>query len=288
MMIHYHITATAMQTAHSLPGWHTVWNLLLQKDPKSVRIDKNRTIMIMEADRNFILKWTTAKKLMQYAEKQGTIADEQFGGRQGHCAIDGAILKTMEYEIIRMLHMLEGNFEADARACFDRMIENMTNMCLRAQGMPDQNLLLHARTQQNIRYHILTHHGVSKQHNQHTEETPWHGSAQGRGDSANRWDFISSDMIEAYKSQAHLWELKNPDGSATIVIGLQAFIDDTNSILALPHGSQTQELQEKLQHNADLWNGLLHATGGKLNAEKCSLTIFKWDQELGKAVLENP
>jgi hypothetical protein len=156
MMIHYFITATAMKMSRPLDRWKTIWNLVLKKDPASARIDRNRCIMLMEADRNFILKWTTSRTLMKHAEYAKTIALEQIGARAGQCAIDGALQKTLLYDIIRITRVHAINIDMDAAANFDRILESQSNMSLRAHGMPEGPLLLHARTQANLQYHHVT------------------------------------------------------------------------------------------------------------------------------------
>jgi len=61
-----------------------------------------------------------------------------------------------------------------------------------------------------------------------------------------------------------------------LVLGLHAFVDDTNMVQGAHGTANFGELIEVVQQNLDLWQGLLHASGGALNAKKCSWTPFIW------------
>jgi hypothetical protein len=100
---------------------------------------------------------------------------------------------------------------------------------------------------------------------------------------------ISSDIIAAYNNLANRWEIVSPNGSRRTLVSLQAFIDDTSSLLVLPPDTTDHDLARLAQHNIDLWNGLIHATGGALNGQKSHIAVFKWifDQE-GRASLVDP
>jgi len=54
------------------------------------------------------------------------------------------------------------------------------------------------------------------------------------------------------------------------------FIDDSSQILALDTSASLQDLQSFMQANADLWNGLIAATGGGLSPPKGCVLIFQW------------
>ena len=66
------------------------------------------------------------------------------------------------------------------------------------------------------------------------------------------------------------------DGRLSITLGVRLFIDDSNRILASDPQVSVNELVKRTQQNVDLWVGLIHATGGKLNASKSCWSMFIW------------
>jgi hypothetical protein len=70
------------------------------------------------------------------------------------------------------------------------------------------------------------------------------------------------------------------------VEGVQAFVDDSSLFFIIPD-STGLTIKDYLLHNAQLWERLLNATGGKLQISKCKLTIIQWDfDERGDPVLQ--
>ena len=145
LLIHYFLLHTAIQNCHTFKRWRIIHNLLLEKLPGNPLIDKLRTIHLMEVDYNGLLKLFMAKRLCHLAEKHGTIADEQGGGRASQAAIDGAALKVFPYELIQMTQTNATNVNDDATACFDRIIENQANMSCRRHGANRKFLKLHSQ-----------------------------------------------------------------------------------------------------------------------------------------------
>jgi len=60
-----------------------------------------------------------------------------------------------------------------------------------------------------------------------------------------------------------------------LVLGINAFVDDTNMIHGAPGMASFSDIIKVLQQNLDLWQGLLWGSGGAFNAKKCSWT-FIW------------
>jgi len=54
------------------------------------------------------------------------------------------------------------------------------------------------------------------------------------------------------------------------------FMDDTNHLLGNPTDDHLSTILPAAQHNLDLWQGLILASGGTLNPAKCSWTPFLW------------
>ena len=91
---------TALRTGYSLSRWHTGIDVMIPKKVDSNKVDKLRTIVLMEPDFNFTNK-IIGKRVMANAEKAGTIAPEQFGSRKKKSSIIHAINKQLTTDILR-------------------------------------------------------------------------------------------------------------------------------------------------------------------------------------------
>jgi len=95
----------AVKHTHTFHRWKTIWNMYLEKDIGYPKLTRLRTIHLMEADYNLLLKWYAAKGFFKRSEKQCRIVDEQGGSRQGRSAIDMACKKVVIYDIFRTTKM---------------------------------------------------------------------------------------------------------------------------------------------------------------------------------------
>jgi len=268
----------AVKHTHTFNRWKVIWNMYLEKDLGSPKLSRLRTIHLMEADYNLLLKWYAAQGFFKQCERFCRLADEQGGSRQGRSAIDLACKKVVIYDILRTTKDEAIDVGNDAAACFDRMIESCQNLSCRQQGADIEYLRLHAQTHEQLRYYVKHAYGVSIEYNEYTPEHPWYGAGQGAGDATIRWAVLSHSLITAYKQQATMWTLTDPTNTTTVTQGIDAFCDDTSLLDANNAEAQrtTAELVQTTQTNLTLWNGLLEASGGALNPTKCTWAHFKW------------
>jgi len=168
------------------------------------------------------------------------------------------------------------NVDIDALACFDMMIESCQNLSCRSHGADPRYLKLHGQMHRHTRYYPKHSFGVSTQYNQHSDKHPWYGAGQGTSDAAIRWTLISHSLISAYQSEATPWRLKSTIRDVLITLGIDAFVDNTNMIHGDDGDADIAEILQIVQNNFQIWQGLLHASGGVLNIPKCSWTPFTW------------
>ena len=276
MMVVYLLLWLAVKHTHVYNRWLLTLIVFLEKVLGQPKIHRLWMIHLIEADFNLILKFYASKDMMSNIEARGSMVNEQGGGHHSHSAIDGAHKKVLSYDIIWMNCLLARNIDNDATACFDRMVENQTNLCCQHQGASKKYLKLHAQTHDKLQYFIWHKFGISKGFNHHSQEFPWHGSGQGTGDAPPWWLVVSDPVICAYNSKAHLWYVYHPDGWLETTQSVEIFIDDSSQILALDDSVMLHDLHTFMQENTDLWNGLITATGGGLNPSKGCISIFTW------------
>jgi hypothetical protein len=86
----------------------------------------------------------------------------------------------------------------DAKACYDRIIESISNMSLLREGLPIEIAKLHAQTFQLIQYHIKHKQGLGPITHSHNNPKPIYGVGQGSTDASARWSFLSDAIIRAF------------------------------------------------------------------------------------------
>jgi hypothetical protein len=277
--IQHMILNLAVRECHTLERWQTVHNFFLEKLPGNPLIEKLRVIHIYEADWNFLNRYFAAYKVSKLASREGTTTVEQGGGRPGRSSAEVATNTVLTYEIIRLQRLSGGVMYNDAKACFDRIVENIANMALLREGYPIEMARLHAQTLQRMKYFIKHKLGIGSTPNQHTSATPFLGSGQGATDSPARWSFISDALIRAYKKMAHPARLKSPSSSTYIDQQIQAFVDDTRTLFLLPDNTVSvllHQLLDILNQDSCTWDKLLHAASAKLEGSKCKFGLFQW------------
>jgi len=54
---------------HTFQCWQVIWNMYLEKDVGSPKLSRLRTIHLMEADCNILLKWYATKGFFKHSER---------------------------------------------------------------------------------------------------------------------------------------------------------------------------------------------------------------------------
>jgi hypothetical protein len=247
-------------------------------------------IHIYEADWSLIQKYFVAykltkiaTKLTKIATKEGTFPPEQAGGRPGRSAIELAASRTILYEAIRLQRLTGAVVYHDAKACFDRVLENLSNLLLLREGLPTEVALLHAQTFIQIQYHIKHRLGVGPTL---IVTYPVHGVGQGETDAPARWGVVGDALLQAYKEESTDADITSPISNITTNHKIAGFIDDTSTLMII---QQTLVLFIiiLLEKDTRLWEKLLFTSGGKLEIPKCCFRIFNWPfDNLGRAVLD--
>lgn len=269
----------AIRHTHTLQRWTIIHNFFLEKIPGRPILDKLRVIHLYEADWNLILKFFIAYKLNMVACREKTISTEQAGGRPGKNAADTATATVIMNEII-LLQKLSGTLlYHDAKACFDRIIENISNASLLSEGINPKLVKLHANTLSKARYHIKTKYGVANTPNGHRCPDAFHGTGQGAADSMPRWGFLSDSAIKSYNQLAISEPIQRPfNQQHQLTTKIRAYVDDTNCP-TITHKNDIEDLKATLIHNAKQWEALLFTIGGKLEISKCKFSCFFWKTE---------
>jgi hypothetical protein len=193
----------AIKHCRTYKRWMIVHNFLIEKIPGVPRIDKLRVINLCEADWSLIQKFLLAYKLNNLASKQKTILVEQAGVRPGRSAIKLAACRIFMFETMRLQFLSGAVLYNGSKACYDRVIENVSNLALMKQGLPIELAKLHAQTFHQINYYIKHKLGIGNTSHSHRNPKPIYGVGQGSTDAPSRWGFVCDPLLEIYKELAN-------------------------------------------------------------------------------------
>ena len=270
------IINNCIRNNHVLEQWKTIVNVMIFKDPGNYKIHRLRIIHLYEADFNLLLavKW---RQLLRAADENGTINPGQYGGRPGCEAQSLPLLEELKYDLSYMTRRSLFNFDNDAASCYDRIIIALASLVNRKYGLHREIVLIHASTLEQAKFHLKTAAGTSEAHYSHSIQFPIYGSGQGSGNSPCIWLFISSTLFDIHATQAHGARFTTPDGSQSVRITMVGFVDDSTGTCNDFRPQQQDPLPtltKKMEHDAQIWNDLLHCSGGKLELKKCSFHVL--------------
>eukprot|EP00957_Ditylum_brightwellii_P047531 3610259-Ditylum_brightwellii.AAC.1 len=90
----------------------------------------------MEGDMNLIMKSIWNKPLVPAAEKHNFLSPFQFGNRKGKTYLDALLLKIVTMNSLCLLQINGAVLNNDAKACYHRMIPEVTSLHLQSLGLP--------------------------------------------------------------------------------------------------------------------------------------------------------
>jgi Reverse transcriptase (RNA-dependent DNA polymerase) len=257
----------ALQTGYSLTRWHKGIDVMIPKKQDSIRVDKLRTIVLMEPDFNFMNK-IIGKRVMNHAEKARSIAPEQFGRRKGKNSIQNAIKKQLATDILRQEKRDFSLITLDAKSCYDRIVQPMAALALKRQGATDSMIRAMFDTISKMERCVRTVYGDSDITYKESNKRH-HGILQGNGAGPSIWIMLSSPMLERLKDKGFGVVIQLNE-TFSILIPAFAFVDDVDLIQEI-----INEEHQIIQDIVDEWDEALASTGGRLVAEKCRFFMVK-------------
>jgi hypothetical protein len=283
--------ATMLQTAydneHVYKRWEYILTCMLGKDTGIPRIHRLRVIHLYECDLN--LKFSIYfRELDQHCEDNYLINKGVYGCRPNRRAIDPVFVDVTQTEMAMVTRKPLVKFNNDATACFDRILVHLLNLCLRSYGMPKKLAKILGELLKVARYAIKTGIGISEETYRHSDESPAFGSGQGSGASAQGWGKLVSVLFDIHDMYGHGSKYADPWRLYSAIIGMLGFVDDNNITNTGEEGESVNDIIIRTQHDAQLWNDLLRATGGALNLDKCFAQVIDFQFGLNGAPVIAP
>ena len=270
--------------------WVTMIDTMLEKKPGVRKIHLLRIIGILEADFNTALKILFARQLMRAAEGQDLLHDEQWGSRPNRTAHDAAMTKMLTFEFGRYMKATIALFANDQTACFDRMWPELSNVVAYTCGMDKNVLICRAKVIEEMKRHIRTGLGVSKQHyHNNISEPRIIGEIQGKGDVATLWAFMSSMLLLAH---SFVWTgLDLP--SATGRVGIKkknnaGYVDDVDTLTgSMEYGAEaTEQVMNNLEEGAQKWANIQDVVSQSTAFHKCATSVLAWKVDNSSLVID--
>ena len=266
-------------------AWRRWLRIISAKIPKRegiLLLDKLRTIHLFEPDFNWILGLLFGKRMLQSADRNGLLHDNQYGSRPGRHAIGAVLLKLLSYEICRLTRSSMASFDNDAKSCYDCIVISFAMTLCQRLGMPASACIMAALCLQNAKYFIKTKFGISESFYSSTAEHPTHGPGQGSRMGPVLWLIISCLLFAAMARLCQGAHFSNPSQTVELRRTGDGFVDDVTNICnfgfpaSLNLMSNPTSLASRLQAEAQTWERLLWSTGGALELSKCFYYLLVW------------
>lgn len=175
----------------------------LNDTKENSRPEKLWLILLMDARFNHNNK-LIGKKLMEYGEKHGLLAKEQYGSRKAKSAIDHATNNRMAMDIIRQSKSNAIYIANDAKSCYDRIPLMVAYLIMRNFGIPVLVAQSTISTILNMKHFVRTKYGDSTTY-YGGDKWPMkpHGCGQGNGYGPALLACISSPLLHIMRQQGY-------------------------------------------------------------------------------------
>ncbi len=135
---------------------------MIKKDPGNPQIKQLRVIHLFKADYNLSLKLLWGKHLVHQGEDNNCFGKQQHGSWPKHQAINAVHMKTLTYDLTRILQVSFIMFDNDATGCFNRIIIALAMIAAMRLGMPKSVARMHSLVLLHMKYFIKTAYGISE------------------------------------------------------------------------------------------------------------------------------
>ncbi len=132
---------------------------MIEKDPGNPCIKHLRVIHLFDTNYNLTLKLLWRKWLVHQREKNNCFSKQQLGSRPWHQVINVVHIKTLTYDLTRILRLSLVMFDNDATGCFDQIIVSLAMIAALWLGMLWLAARMHSSELLHMKYFIKIAHG---------------------------------------------------------------------------------------------------------------------------------
>jgi hypothetical protein len=245
---------------------------MLEKQPGCCLVDKLRSILLMEADKNPNNKELIGNRMLTNIWKYNLMMEEIFS-ELGCTAEDGALSKILFYDIVRSCRLAAAISSVDAANCYDSIAHAISSLVFQACGMPVEGIEAMLSAIQDMKYFLGTAFEDSKNFQGSKFEVNYQGLCQGNDVAPAGWAAISITILGAHKRKGHSAIFMCPVSNKVVKLAAILYVDDCD-LLHIDMGREdsafvTHLRFEKMQESIMNWGKLLIASGGSYKPPKC-------------------
>jgi hypothetical protein len=270
-------------TGFSYSRWKKGTDVQLLKRSQDFRAEKQRTVVLCEADWNMNNK-IMGSDVMRTGERAKIFTGDNNGGRKFMQAVEVGMNQQLTYNSIwgrRGKAILMSN---DAKGCYDRIAHVVCKLALQRLRVPKPAIDSMLETIQEMDHYIRTAFGdAPTPYGRKQEDLHPAGILQGNGAGPASWFVISTILIDAMKKAGFGYKEWSLIRKRVIELTCFAFVDDTDIFhVSKDPNATTAELIAEAQEALTLWEGLIRATGGDLAPEKSYWYLLEVVRKNGK------
>jgi hypothetical protein len=191
-----------LRSGYVFKAWKYGVDCVLPKKKNEMRVDKLRTIVLLEADFKFLNKHV-ARKAMHEAE--GTrlgLAPEQYGSRKYFRSIDHVVNKLLSFDLLRQFKQAGIVIPTDLKSCYDHICHSIAALSMRRQGVAECKVVCMFSTLQHLSHTIRCAYGTfAESYGDDIWAVPMQGVYQGNGTGPVIWDVVNSPVLQILREE---------------------------------------------------------------------------------------
>lgn len=262
--------------------WHKATDVMIMKASGKTDLESLRTIVLYEADFNFMNK-RLGRQATDNAAHNNEMAIEQFA-KKGTSCIDQCLNRRLVFDLVRFARASFSMCSSDLVSCYDRIVHSAAVLAMRRFGISKEEAKTMFLTIQECKHKVRTGLGDSNDTYGGIEsnEEPLMGVGQGNGAGPAIWAIISCVLFMAMHAEGLNCTFASKLSKDIIKIVGFMYVDDMDLIKIRP-GFEHIHIAEDLQLALDYWNKLVRVTGGGIRIDKSKWYGYyhKWDEEAG-------
>ena len=241
-----------LQIGFAPEEWKTGLNCMIPKKLHDLLPSKLRLILLMDCRFNHNNKYV-GKKVMEFGEKNGLLAKEQYGSRKENSAVQHALNKRLVLDNIRLTKTPAVYCANNAKSCYNRIILMVAYLTLRHYGTSENTAKCTISVLMEMKHHIRTVHGDSKLYyrgekwKQDGSMLP-HGNGQGNGSGPALWAAISSPLLIILREMGYGIKFTSATSKEIMELSAFGFVDDMDYVQTALEGENEADVLRKTQN----------------------------------------
>jgi len=268
-----------IKNRYYLKRWENIVDVILDKG-KGMIIGKLRTITLIEADLQYVMRIYLNDEQEERIEFDNRISTSNYGSRKNY-SIETAILeKRLIMDNSLMTCQPTIYHLTDLKSCYDRQLINIGGLLEESLGRDRNVMKMLTNLIPRWKHYVSTAHGISKRY-YGGSENELAGTGQGNKFSGDLCRDTSCMIIKVLEKNEMGVKYVSKLSRDEIIISAIAFVDDTDLVI------DGDDLQERMQRMLQQYNDLYTATGGLIEQNKSMFFAWQWKWTQGnKRILD--